>query len=447
MAIELGSSAIRGISGRKNPDGSIHVLNIEQETTADCIRKGVIYNLDKTVQSMNRIIERLQEKQGVYINKVYVGIGGQSLHTVKNCVSRQLETKDVITAELVDNLLDTNLNVSYPDAEILDVIPQEYRVGNSSTNEPAGVLSDHIEGRFLNVVARTVLKDNILRCVRETGREVAEFYISSLALADALLTDTEKRSGCALVDFGADTTTVAIYTDNKLRHLTVNPLGSPNTTHDIASKQIGEDEAEMLKLKYGAALIDSADADESLPAISISNSRKLERHTLQEIVEARMAEIIANVWEQINNSKYVDKLMAGIVITGGAANIKNLDKAFIRRTQFDKLKLGRVVACQTKNGSAEERLIKDGSMNVLLALLCKGEQICTGEEPRSDVEEAVATPPVEAPAVQEKPVEPATPATEEIAEEITPPEPPKPSWFSRMGQTLKDFSKKMLEEE
>ncbi len=442
VAIELGSSAIRGIIGKKNADGSIQVLNIEQETTADCIQKGVIYNLDKTILSLNQIIERLQEKQGVYINKVYIGIGGQSLHTVRNCVSRQLETKEVITAELVDNLMDTNLNVNYPDSEILDVVPQEYRVDNSSTNEPAGILSDNIEGRFLNVIARSILKEKIQRCIRSTGREVAEYHISSLALADALLTDAEKRSGCALVDFGAETTTIAIYTDNKLRHLAVIPLGSKNITHDIASKKIELDEAEELKLKYGAALSDPNESEDNRP-INISNGRKLESNVLQEIIEARMAEIIDNVWEQINN-KYSDKPMAGIIFTGSAANIKNLDKAFIRRTGYEKLKIGRVVPCNTKSGSVEERLIKDGRMNTLLALLTKGELSCIGSTPvveeekaSEEVIEITPTPPVE------KPQE--TPSTDK--EEPKPNVPPKPSSFSRMGRAVKDFFTKIVEED
>lgn len=464
VAIELGSSAIRGIVGRKKPDGSIQVLNVEQEFTTDCIRKGVIYNIDKTIQSLNRIIGKLQDKQNVYINKVYVGIGGQSLRTIKNSVSRQLDTKVVISNELVDNLMDTNRNASYPEAEILDVVPQEYRVGTGFTAEPVGILSDQIEGRFMNVVARNLLKDNIQKCVRGTGREVAEYFISSLALADNLLTDTEKRSGCALVDFGADTTTVAIFKNNLLRHLAVIPLGGNNITHDIANKQIEDEEAETLKLKYGSAFCENPETD-NVRKISISNDRTIDGNELQEIVEARMEEIIANVWEQISSSKYSDKLMAGIIITGGAANIKNLEKAFSRRTMFDKLKCGRTIACETRPGSAEERLVKEGVLNTLVSLLAKGNQNCTGEDPEAqknaenetgsqagqtgtnnDANKGNGNKTNGTPRNGNDNASDETTAKEEETVQDEP-KPQEPSWLSRWSKKLRDISKKMVEEE
>lgn len=458
VAVELGSSAIRGIVGRKKPDGSIEVLDVEQRRSNDCVRKGVIYNLDKTIQSLNDILERLQERRGVYISRIYVGIGGQSLRTMKNSVSRQLDTKMVISNELVDNLMDTNLNASYPEAEILDVVPQEYRVGNGVTTEPVGILSDHIEGRFMNVVARSLVKENIQKCVRGTGREVAEYFISSLVLADNLLTDTEKRSGCALVDFGADTTTVAIFKNNLLRHLAVIPLGGNNITHDIANKQIEDDEAEELKIKYGSAYCENPETD-NVRRISISNDRTLEGNEFQEIVEARMEEIIANVWEQISNSKYCDKLMAGIIITGGAANIKNLDKAFINRTRFDKLKFGRNVSCSVRSGSVVEKQLKEGGLNTLVSLLTLGEANCIGEDPSLTAEPETEQPSV-APTDEKDGNGPAeavnapTPSAETPAaaekQEPTPPEPPKPkkpSSFARWGKTIKEILGKMVEEE
>lgn len=469
VAIELGSSAIRGIAGKKQPDGSLQILAVEQVVSKDCVRKGVIYNIDKTIQSLHSIIERLQEKLGVYISKVYVGIGGQSLRTVKNSVSRQLDTKVVISNELVDNLMDTNLNVAYPEAEILDVVPQEYRVGNGFTTEPAGILSDHIEGRFMNVVARNLLKDNIQKCVRGTGREVADCFISSLVLADNLLTDTEKRSGCALVDFGADTTTVAIFKNNLLRHLAVIPLGGNNITHDIANKQIEDEEAEALKIKYGSAYTENPETDNAR-RIAISNDRTLDGNELQEIVEARMEEIIANVWEQISSSKYSDKLMAGIVLTGGAANIKNLEKAFSRRTQFDKLKCGRTVACSVQPGSAAEKLLKEGTLNTLVALLTRGEPNCIGEDP-----EAQKGPEEEPVTIDGEPSlvgrttgdntgtgadrgptgrtsdkdnkDNTNPADKDDPTPPTPPKPKGPGFFARWGKKLKEISEKMVEED
>ena len=214
IAIELGSSSIRGIVGQRKPDGTLQVLGYERENTPDCVRKGVIYNIDKTVQAIANILKRIEERQKVFVNKVYVGISGQSLRTVRNCVTRQLDARMAISEEVVDNLMDINLTQSYDDCEILDVAPQEFRVGSRLTTDPVGIMADRIEGHYQNVVARTLLRENISRCLQTLNKEVAHFYISPLLLSGYLLTDTEKRSGCALIDLGAETTTIAILMDS-----------------------------------------------------------------------------------------------------------------------------------------------------------------------------------------------------------------------------------------
>lgn len=453
VAIELGSSTIRGIAGKKNADGSIQVLDIVQEPARNCSRKGVVYNIDKTVQNIRNIIQKLEDNQHVHINKVYAGIGGQSLRTVKNSVSRQLDNKEIITPELVDLLLDTNLNASYPDQEILDVKPQEYRIGNQYTTEPAGILSSHIEGRFLNIVARTQVRENLHKCFQAAELEVVDYFISPLALADNVLTDTEKRSGCALIDFGADTTTVAIFKNNILRHLVVIPLGSNNITTDICSLQIEEEEAEELKKQYGSAYTEPQEDDGKNHLLSINNDRTIDERLLQEIIEARMEEIIANVWEQICASGYRDQLLAGIIVTGGGANIKNLDKAFLHRTGFDKLKTAKIqqTTLQTQH---PEKISKNGSLNTLLSLLTKGEVNCVG-----DIEENVGE--VHLSGEEDNTTNPAhesatttsttskTPPSEEPATEPKPKK-QKTSWFKQVfdnfGKKVSDLSKTITEE-
>jgi cell division protein ftsA len=453
VAIELGSSTIRGIAGKKNADGSIQVLDIVQEPARNCSRKGVVYNIDKTVQNIRNIIQKLEDNQHVHINKVYAGIGGQSLRTVKNSVSRQLDNKEIITPELVDLLLDTNLNASYPDQEILDVKPQEYRIGNQYTTEPAGILSSHIEGRFLNIVARTQVRENLQKCFQAAELEVVDYFISPLALADNVLTDTEKRSGCALIDFGADTTTVAIFKNNILRHLVVIPLGSNNITMDICSQQIEEEEAEELKKQYGSAYTEPQEDDGKNHLLSINNDRTIDERLLQEIIEARMEEIIANVWEQICASGYRDQLLAGIIVTGGGANIKNLDKAFLHRTGFDKLKTAKIqqTTLQTQH---PEKISKNGSLNTLLSLLTKGEANCVGdieenvEESHLSEEGDNATNPAHESATATSTTS-KTPPSEEPATEPKPKK-QKTSWFKQVfdnfGKKVSDLSKTITEE-
>lgn len=303
VAIEFGSSKIRGIAGCKNIDGSIQILDVEQMDARNWIRKGVVYNIDKTEMCLRNITEKLEAELDVHIARVYVGIGGKSLRTRKNTVSRQFATKTIISQELVDSLYRTNKNISYPGYEILDVIPQEYRVGIDMTTEPVGVLSNHIEGTYLNVIAKSEVKEYIVKSVEACGLEIAGFFIAPMALAESVLTETEKRSGCTLVDFGAETTTVAVYKNNLLRHLAVIPLGGNNITMDISSLQMEEEDAENLKVKYGSAFSEQS-SEELSKNLLINNGRTIEERTLVDIVEAREEEILGNVATQIRQQRF-----------------------------------------------------------------------------------------------------------------------------------------------
>lgn len=374
VAIEFGSSKIRGIAGCKNIDGSIQILDVEQMDARNWIRKGVVYNIDKTEMCLRNITEKLEAELDVHIARVYVGIGGKSLRTRKNTVSRQFATKTIISQELVDSLYRTNKNISYPGYEILDVIPQEYRVGIDMTTEPVGVLSNHIEGTYLNVIAKSEVKEYIVKSVEACGLEIAGFFIAPMALAESVLTETEKRSGCTLVDFGAETTTVAVYKNNLLRHLAVIPLGGNNITMDISSLQMEEEDAENLKVKYGSAFSEQS-REELSKNLLINNGRTIEERTLVDIVEAREEEILGNVATQIRNSGFQDKLISGIVISGGAANLKNMDKAVANRIKLEKTRFARIVPLSL-SAVRPEQLVKDGTLNTLLSLLNVGKMNC-----------------------------------------------------------------------
>ena len=160
-AIELSSSKISGIAGKKNSDGSIQVLAYAREDASSFIHKGVIYNIDKTAQALASITNKLENQLNNSIAKVYVGIGGQSLRTVKNAVSRTLDEEGIISQELVDSICDENLEVPLADMSVLDVAPQEYKIDNTLQADPVGVAGQHITGQFLNIVARASLKKNL----------------------------------------------------------------------------------------------------------------------------------------------------------------------------------------------------------------------------------------------------------------------------------------------
>ena len=356
-AIELGSSKIAGIAGKKNSDGSIQVLAYAREDSSSFIRKGVIYNLDKTAQSLTSIINKLEGALNNSIAKIYVGIGGQSLRTVRNVVSRDLEEETIISQELVDSICDENLEIPLIDMDILDVAPQEYKIGNNLQADPVGVAGSHIEGRFLNIVARASLKKNLERCFEQAKIEIADLLISPLVTADAVLTESERRSGCALIDFGADTSTISIYKNNILRFLTVLPLGGNSITHDLVSLQMEEEEGE-----------------EPATCQLEDGNRTIELGKLNNIIEARTEEIIANVWNQIQLSGYDDKLLAGLIITGGAANLKDLDEVLRKRSKIEKVRNARFV--RNTIHADEDVVKKDGTQNTLFGLLIAGNENC-----------------------------------------------------------------------
>ena len=268
VAIELGSSKITGIAGKKNLDGSISVLAVVKEDSTSCIRKGVVYNIDKTVQCLGNIINKLETALKTKIAHVYVGVGGQSIRSIKNVIVKDLATETIVTQEMINELMDANRSMTYPEQEILDAATQEYKVDAQYQIDPVGIQCTRLEGNFLNILWRRAFYRNLNKCFDQAGIAIAEMYLAPLALADSVLTEAEKRSGCVLVDLGADTTTVSVYHKNILRHLAVIPLGGNNITKDIATLQIDEQDAEKMKLDYGCAYTDNNDIDLSLIHIS-----------------------------------------------------------------------------------------------------------------------------------------------------------------------------------
>lgn len=375
VAIELGSSKMTGIAGHKNLNGSIQVLAVVKEDSSSFIRKGVVYNIDKTAQCLTSIIKKLETQLKTEITQVYVGVGGQSIRSVKNIITKDLPSETIVTQNMVIELMDANRNMRYQDQEILDVAAQEYKVGSQLQLDPVGIQATHLEGNFLNILERKSFYKNLNKCFETAGINVAEMYLAPRALADSVLTEAEKRSGCALVDLGADTTTVSVFYKNILRHLAVIPLGSNNITKDIATLQMEEADAERMKLQYASAFTDNNEIDNEL-RYTIDTERQIESRKFIEIVEGRLEEIIENIRYQIP-SEYDDKLLGGIILTGGGSNMKNIEQAFAYHTHVDKIRVAKFV---TPTIISNHELIKthNGTMNTILGLLVKGDINCAG---------------------------------------------------------------------
>ena len=410
VALELSSSAIRGVAGKRLPSGSIEVVSVAEEPAQSCIHKGVVDNIEKTTQAISSVVERLNFSVGGQIKRVYVGLSGQSLHSRKNTMRHNFDTTTQITSDMVDAMRDANCNEDTPGHSILEVVQQESRVGNRHVEDPVGTLSDSLETNFLNVMARTTLEENIQRCIRAAGLTVAEVLVSPIALADAVLRPDEKRSGCAIVDMGAETTTVTVYSKNLLRHLIVLPIGGANVTQDIMSKKMEWDEAEALKIKHGTAYRNnSATGDGN---VQLKYGQSISEEELLNIIESRYHEIVENVWHQIK--PYSDTLLSGqIVLTGGVSHTRDIAQCFQfvakcnkQIKQFKGLPDGITV-----NNSV--LMPEDGRYTTLLALLLHGDQNC------------LAPKQPEEPAVEEKPKPQPEPVKEEPKAEETPSEPAK----------------------
>ena len=377
VAIELGSTKITGIAGQHRPDGTIAVLAVVREDATQCIRKGVVYNIDKTVQCITNVVQKLRAQLHAGIKHVFIGVGGQSIHSERNVIIRDMQEAMPVTQQMIVEMMDNNRSMEYPEMEILDVIVQEYRADSLSQADPVGVQCSHLEGNFLNILQSKRHYNKLNTCFENAGVKIAEMYLAPYALADAVLTPIEKRSGCVLVDLGADTTTVMVYYKDVLRHIAVIPLGGNNITKDICSLQIDESDAEKMKLTYASAYTPVEDMDPNLK-YDMDSERKVDSSRFIELVEARVQEIVANAMNQVP-ADYSDKIVGGIILTGGGSNLKNIDLAFKKYANLDKVRIAHFVNT-TVSSTSNEVNAKDGTMNTVLGLLVKGDQNCYLQE-------------------------------------------------------------------
>jgi len=377
VAIEIGSSKVTGLVGTKDPDGHLQIRAYAEEPSTAFIRKGRINNVNKMTQCIKNIKDTLEKKLGKGIGRVYVGIGGMGMHTVSNTIVRHFDARTEITQDMIATMEDENRNSTSPDRIILESVPQEYRLGTQLQTDPVGVPTENIEGHFLNIVASSTVREEISNCFRNAEVSIVDLPIAVLSLANSMLSDGEKSTGCVFVDMGAETTSVAVYKNNLLRHLAIIPLGGANVNKDIKSAlQVEDDEAEELKLKYGSAFVDLD--EEEYPPIPLRGDRTASYEEFTGLVEARIEEIIANIKNQIALSGYTKKnLIGGIIVTGGASRMKNIEKAFVRNTEFEKIRFVYKTNVQLRDGGAASFNSK-GEFNTAIALLDENDENCYG---------------------------------------------------------------------
>lgn len=322
-AVEVSSSKIVAAIGKTKGNGNLDVVAVEHEASAEgCVRYGIIQNLEETSTTVSRLFSRLEQRSNIQPRKikgVIVGLGGRSLKNITKEVSLSLPEDTEIDDEILDRLHDQALHSAIDNTlEVVDAVPRVFKVGNSQTASPKGMIGDHISGVFDLIVCRPELKRNIRRTiVDKLHLDVDGFVVTAMATAHVVLSPEEKRLGCMLVDMGSETTTVSIYQKGALHYFATLPMGGRNITRDIASLGVVETKAEEIKITKANAL-----ADAEVPNLTI-NSLKLS--DISNMVVARSEEIVANIVSQIEYAGIKDSdLTGGIVCIGGGARMKGI---------------------------------------------------------------------------------------------------------------------------
>lgn len=338
-ALDLGTSKSIAFVARKDYSGKLSVLRTETLYPKDAIRKGKVYNSDETSGVIYDLVRKLNNEPALQVEKVYAGIGGQSLHSQSLNIKKTIQG-GTITHQLLESIKQEALQYQPEFDENLGIYSCEYYADGQLTSNPRGTMASVIEARFQLVVGNPCLKRSLETVFGKKEIPVAGYFISPLATAEAVLTAQEKESGCALVEWGKGITYVSVYKNKALKYLVALPLGGLAITRDIRSLNVSEDEAEALKIKYGSAIASLKDSGEVPVNEEQNSSRKIKLKDLNWIIELRVDEILKNVLSQIQESGYSQTLDAGIVITGGGALLQNLPQ-FIRNQTGKEVRLAK----------------------------------------------------------------------------------------------------------
>lgn len=329
VGLDIGTTKIAAIVGRRNENNKIEILGFGK-TESIGVKRGVVSNIEDTVQSIKVAVKEAEASSDSDIATVNVGIAGQHIKSIQYRGSAirpnaELEITQADIDTLTENMYKLAMN---PGEEIIDVIPQEYTIdGESGIKQPKGMLGHQLEANFHIITGQTMAAKNIFKCVKKAELEVDSLLLEPLASAEAVLSEEEKEAGVVLVDIGGGTTDIAIFQDGIIRHTAVIPFGGDIITEDIKEGcTIIKKHAEDLKVKFGSALA-SENRDEEIVAIPGLRGRPPKEITLKNlasIIQARMEEIIEHVYFEIKNSGFEKKLIAGIVLTGGGAQLKHI---------------------------------------------------------------------------------------------------------------------------
>ena len=326
VAIEIGSTKIVGAIAEKSVSGYLSVNHLEEEKLTNCVRYGCVQNVENTKNAIMRIVKKLENKIKGDITDVYVGINGRSLHSVPTEIDRNLNIAESITKQNIENLKNSAFKEPIASYEPIDIVPQTYYVDNKEQPNPVGCCGGSINIKFNRIVAKPTLKLNLKRALG--ALRVKKFLVTSLAMAESILTEEERTLGCMLVDMGAETTTVTIFKNGTLNYMATLPFGGRNLTRDLVNglQNTTEDKAETVKKNIAEPLNIEA-TDLLIDGISSKSAINY--------IISRTSEIITNVNKQIEYAHLKSSDVKTIVLVGGAAKLKGLQAEFKERTQIE----------------------------------------------------------------------------------------------------------------
>ncbi|MEI6574662.1 MAG: cell division protein FtsA [Bacteroidota bacterium] len=366
VGLDIGTTKIAAIVGRRNANGKIEILG-HGKTESIGVKRGVVSNIEDTIQSIKKAIELAEENSKYKIKTVYVGIAGQHIKSLQNRGSRIRQSLDDEITQADIDILQENMTklVMPPGEEIIDVIPQEYIVdGETGIKQPIGMSGISLEANFHIITGQTAAARNIYKCVQRAGLHMVDMILEPLASAESVLSEEEKEAGVVLVDIGGGTTDIAIFQDGIIRHTSVIPFGGDVITEDVREGcSIIRRQAEELKVKFGSALDSENKETEivAIPGLRGRTPREITLKNLAGIIQARMEEIIEYIIAEIKNSGYEKKLIAGIVITGGGALLKHIAQLTEYMTGMD-----------TRIGYPNEHLGKEVSKEIASPMYATG---------------------------------------------------------------------------
>ncbi len=325
VGLDIGTSKVVAIVGKITPDRQVEIVGIGSHPSRG-LKKGVVVNIESTVQSIQRAVEEAELMAGCQIHSVYAGIAGSHIRSMNSHGIVAIRDKEVTQGD-VERVIDAARAVAIPaDQKILHVLPQEFIIDSQEgVREPVGMAGVRLEAKVHLVTGAVSAAQNIVKCVRRCGLDVEDIILEQLASSYSVLTEDEKDLGVCLVDIGGGTTDIAVFTEGSIKHTAVIPIAGDQVTNDIAvALRTPTQHAEEIKLKYACALTQLASPEETIevPSVGERAPRRLARQTLAEVVEPRYEELLSLIQAELRRSGFEDLCAAGVVLTGGSAKME-----------------------------------------------------------------------------------------------------------------------------